>query len=237
MVRQGLMQTVSREPADGDIHLRFPHQPTVVNDAQQKAREHQSNRHLGVDARPAVTVTVQTGHFLTQPGQIEHPVHPRQKVVVRDQLPQRTTDEQLQLTALLAPQHLVASPTQATTILSKESRPCGFFNSPRVHFMRNALAHAGKNGRRVVSAFIAAAFAQDDADAAKAPWRKVADQLRPTIRRLAEFMDEAETDVLAYMTFPKDHRTKIHSTNPLERLNSDVKRRTEAVGIFPNEDA
>src|SRR5512134_3010478 len=130
MVRQGLMQTVSREPADGDIHLRFPHQPTVVSDAQQKAREHQSNRHLGVDARPAVTVTVQTSHFLTQPGQIEHPVHPRQKVVVGDQLTQRTTDEQLQLTALLAPQHLVASPTQATTILSKESRPCGFFNSP-----------------------------------------------------------------------------------------------------------
>src|SRR5512132_4222205 len=93
----------------------------------------------------------------------------------------------------------------------------------RVHFMRNALAHAGKNGRRVVSAFIATTFAQDDADAAKAQWRKVADQLRPTHRRLATFLDEAETDVLAYMTFPKDHRTKIHSTNPLERLNSEVK--------------
>ena len=54
MIRQGLMQTVSCEPADGDIHLRFPHQPTVVNDAQQKAGEHQSNRHLGVDARACV---------------------------------------------------------------------------------------------------------------------------------------------------------------------------------------
>src|SRR5512134_858531 len=74
----------------------------------------------------------------------------------------------------------------------------GFFNSPRVHFMRNALAHAGKSGRRVVSAFIATAFAQDDADAAKAQWRKVADQLRPTHRRLATFMDEAETDVCQY---------------------------------------
>src|SRR5512147_2124510 len=61
----------------------------------------------------------------------------------------------------------------------------------RVHFMRNALAHAGKSGRRVVSAFIATAFAQNDADAARTQWRKVADQLRPTIRRLAEFMDEA----------------------------------------------
>jgi putative transposase len=107
----------------------------------------------------------------------------------------------------------------------------------RVHFMRNALAHAGKSGRRVVSAFIATAFAQNDAGAARAQWRKVADQLRPTIRRLAEFMDEAETDVLAYMTFPKEHWTKIHSVNPLERLNGEVKRRTNVVGIFPNEEA
>src|SRR5512147_3129139 len=107
----------------------------------------------------------------------------------------------------------------------------------RVHFMRNALAHAGKSGRRVVSAFIATAFAQNDADAARTQWRKVADQLRPTIRRLAEFMDEAETDVLAYMTFPREHWTKIHSVNPLERLNGEVKRRTNVVGIFPNEDA
>jgi transposase-like protein len=107
----------------------------------------------------------------------------------------------------------------------------------RVHFMRNALARAGKSGRRVVSAFIATAFAQNDAGAARAQWRKVADQLRPTIRRLAEFMDEAETDVLAYMTFPKEHWTKIHSVNPLERLNGEVKRRTNVVGIFPNEEA
>ncbi len=107
----------------------------------------------------------------------------------------------------------------------------------RVHFMRNALAHAGKSGRRVVSAFIATAFAQDDADAAKAQWRKVADQLRPTLPKLAALMDEAEEDVLAYMTFPKDHWQKIYSTNGLERVNGEVKRRTEVVGIFPNEDA
>jgi putative transposase len=107
----------------------------------------------------------------------------------------------------------------------------------RVHFMRNALAHAGKSGRRVVSAFIATAFAQDDAEAAKTQWRKVADQLRPSLPKLATFMDNAESDVLAFMTFPKDHRAKIHSTNPLERLNGEIKRRTEVVGIFPNEEA
>lgn len=107
----------------------------------------------------------------------------------------------------------------------------------RVHFMRNALAHAGKSGRRVVSAFIATAFAQDDAEAARAQWRRVADQLRPKLPKLASFLDEAETDVLAYMIFPAAHRVKLTSTNPLERVNSEIKRRTEVVGIFPNEDA
>jgi putative transposase len=107
----------------------------------------------------------------------------------------------------------------------------------RVHFMRNVLAHAGKQGRRVVSAFIGTAFAQDDAGAAKTQWRQVADQLRPRVPKLAALMDEAETDVLAYMTFPAAHRAKLHSTNPIERLIGEIKRRTEVVGIFPNEDA
>jgi putative transposase len=107
----------------------------------------------------------------------------------------------------------------------------------RVHFMRNVLAHAGKSGRRVVAAFIATAFAQEDADSARTQWRQVADQLRPKVPKLAVVMDDAEADVLAYMSFPKDHRPKLHSTNPLERLNGEVKRRTEVVGIFPNEAA
>ena len=107
----------------------------------------------------------------------------------------------------------------------------------RVHFMRNVLAHAGRNGRRVVSAFIATAFAQDDAEQARAQWRRVADQLRPKVPKLAAIMDEAEPDVLAYMSFPSQHRAKLHSTNPLERLSGEIKRRTDVVGIFPNEEA
>jgi putative transposase len=107
----------------------------------------------------------------------------------------------------------------------------------RVHFMRNVLAHAGRQGRRVVSAFIGTAFVQDDAEAARKQWRAVADQLRPKVPKLAALMDEAEADVLAFMTFPKDHRAKIHSINPLERLNGEIKRRTDVVGIFPNEQA
>ena len=107
----------------------------------------------------------------------------------------------------------------------------------RVHFMRNALAHAGKSGRRVVSAFIATAFAQETPETAKAQWRSVADQLRPSVPKLACLMDSAEDDVLAYMTFPAQHRTKLHSNNPIERLNGEIKRRTDVVGIFPNEEA
>jgi len=107
----------------------------------------------------------------------------------------------------------------------------------RVHFMRDVLAHAGRQGRRVVSAFIGTAFVQDDAESARVQWRQIADQLRPKVPKLAVLMDDAEADVLAFMSFPKDHRAKIHSTNPIERLNGEIKRRTDVVGIFPNEDA
>jgi putative transposase len=107
----------------------------------------------------------------------------------------------------------------------------------RVHCMRNALAYAGKTQRRIVSAWIGTAFAQDDAAAARKQWREVADQARSRVPRLATLMDEAETDVLAYMGFPAQHRTKLHSTNPIERLNHEIKRRSDVVGIFPNEAA
>jgi putative transposase len=72
----------------------------------------------------------------------------------------------------------------------------------RVHFLRNVLAHAGMSGRRVVAAFIATAFAQDHADAAKAQGRQVADQVRPKLPKLAALLDEAEEDVLAYRSRP-----------------------------------
>ena len=107
----------------------------------------------------------------------------------------------------------------------------------RVHFLRNVLAHAGKQGRRVVSAFIGTAFAQDHAEAARTQWRQVADQLRQRVPKLAAMMDETESDVLAYMSFPAAHRAKLHTTNPIERLNGEIKRRTDVVGIFPNEEA
>jgi putative transposase len=107
----------------------------------------------------------------------------------------------------------------------------------RVHFMRNALAHAPKGQRQMVAALIRTVFAQDSEGDARRQWRAVADQLRAKFPKLAKLMDEAETDVLAFMAFPKAHRLQIHSTNPLERLNAEIKRRTDVVGIFPNEAA
>jgi putative transposase len=107
----------------------------------------------------------------------------------------------------------------------------------RVHFMRNALAHAPKGQRQMVAALIRTVFAQDTEADARRQWRAVADQLRAKFPKLAKLMDEAETDVLAFMAFPKAHRLQIHSTNPLERLNAEIKRRTDVVGIFPNEAA
>jgi transposase-like protein len=118
-----------------------------------------------------------------------------------------------------------------TKILSATWQRC------RVHFMRNAMAHAGKTQRRIVSAWVGTAFAQNDAAAARKQWRHVADELRPRVSKLATLMDEAEAEVLAYMGFPAQHRAKIHSTNPIERLNGEIKRRSDVVGIFPNEAA
>ena len=118
-----------------------------------------------------------------------------------------------------------------TKILSAPWQRC------RVHFMRNALAYAGKTQRRIVSAWIGTAFAQDDAAAARQQWRDVADQMRPRVPKLATLLDDAEADVLAYMGFPAQHRAKIHSNNPIERLNGEIKRRSDVVGTFPNEAA
>ena len=107
----------------------------------------------------------------------------------------------------------------------------------RVHCMRNLLACVGKAHQTMVAATIRTAFAQETAEAAHEQWRRVADSLRPRFSKLAALMDEAEFDVLAYMAYPKDLRTKLHSTNPLERLNGEIKRRTNVVGIFPGEGA
>jgi putative transposase len=107
----------------------------------------------------------------------------------------------------------------------------------RVHWMRNALAHAPAKQRAAVAAMLKTIFAQDTKAEAMAQWDTVADALRERQPRLSAMMDASREDVLAYMDFPKEHWPQIAGTNPLERLNKEVKRRADVVGIFPNDEA
>lgn len=104
----------------------------------------------------------------------------------------------------------------------------------RVHWMRNALAHAGAKQRPAVVAMLKTIFAQENADDAHEQWRHVADALRERYEKLAVMMDGSREEVLAYMAFPKEHWAQISSTNPLERVNKEIKRRADVIGIFPN---
>jgi len=107
----------------------------------------------------------------------------------------------------------------------------------RTHFMRNALALVPKGAQQMVAATIRTVFFQPDADSARATWRKVADGFRSRWPKLATLLDAAEDEVLAYLAFPQEHWRQVWSNNPQERLNKEVKRRTDVVGIFPNDRA
>jgi putative transposase len=107
----------------------------------------------------------------------------------------------------------------------------------RVHWMRNALAHAPAKQRAAVAAMLRTIFAQETRADAIAQWNVVADALREKQPRLGALMDASREDVLAYMDFPREHWPQIASTNPLERVNREIKRRADVVGIFPNDEA
>jgi transposase-like protein len=107
----------------------------------------------------------------------------------------------------------------------------------KVHWMRNALAHVTAQQRPAVAAMIKTIFVQDDAKAVRAQWKVVQDALRERAPKLADMMQDVREDVLAYTAFPKEHWPQISSTNPIERLNGEIKRRTHVVGIFPNDRA
>lgn len=107
----------------------------------------------------------------------------------------------------------------------------------RVHWMRNALVHAPAKQRSAVAAMLRTIFAQETGAEAVAQWDVVADALRDKQPKLGALMDASREDVLAYMDFPREHWSQIASTNPLERVNREIKRRADVVGIFPNDDA
>lgn len=104
----------------------------------------------------------------------------------------------------------------------------------RVHFARNLLAHVPKTHADMVAALFRTIFAQPDAAAVSRAWDEVGNQLAASFPRVGPLMDEAKAQVLAFTAFPKAHWRKIWSTNPLERVNKEIKRRSRVVGIFPN---
>jgi putative transposase len=104
----------------------------------------------------------------------------------------------------------------------------------RVHFMRNLLATVPQSSREAIAAVVRTIFAQPDHASAMAHLRKVAEALRPRFPRTAALLEEAAEDILAYRHLPIEHQRQLHSTNPLERLNKEIKRRSNVVGIFPN---
>jgi putative transposase len=107
----------------------------------------------------------------------------------------------------------------------------------RVHWARNLLAHAAPKQRTAVAAMVRTIFAQETKAEAFAQWDKVADALRDRHDKLGGLMDASREDVLTYMDYPKEHWAQIASTNPLERVNKEIKRRADVVGIFPNDAA
>lgn len=107
----------------------------------------------------------------------------------------------------------------------------------RVHFIRNLLAHVPKGQIEMVAALFRTIFAQPDRESMSATWEAVRDQLAARFPKTGPLMDDAKAEVLAFNAFPRAHWRKIWSTNPLERLNKEIKRRARVVGIFPNDAA
>jgi putative transposase len=105
----------------------------------------------------------------------------------------------------------------------------------RVHFMRNALARVPKASSAMVAALIRTIFAQPDEASVRAQLHDVATRLQPTYPGVADLLTEARDDLCAFATFPGSHWSKIWSSNSIERVNGEIKRRTRVVGIFPND--
>src|SRR3990170_753053 len=107
----------------------------------------------------------------------------------------------------------------------------------RVHFMRNLLSLVPKGAQDAVKAIVRTVFSCPDHASAMAQLHEAARMLEPRFPQAAELLEEAAEDILAHLHFPLEHRRRLHSTNPLERLPQEIKRRTPVVGIFPNRDS
>ena len=127
--------------------------------------------------------------------------------------------------------HLGLKAAVATVMIGAAWQRC------RVHFMRNVLARVPRANAEMVAAAIRTIFAQPDAGAVAEQFDRIVATLEREFADLASMLAEAREDLLAFSTFPLEHWRKIWSTNPLERLHREIKRRCDVVGVFPNDAA
>jgi putative transposase len=106
-----------------------------------------------------------------------------------------------------------------------------------VHFLRNMLGHCAKSQQPMIAAAIRGIFAADNDQQARERLAEVVERLEPVAPKVAQLLLDAEEDLLGFYAFPREHWSKLRSTNPLERVNREIGRRTDVVGIFPNDAA
>jgi hypothetical protein len=128
MIGQSFLQAVPGEPADRQIDLRLAQEPPVVDDAEQEARQHQPDRRLRRDPRPPDPWRIERANFRRQPGQIQHPIHARQDMIVREEITQRAADKELELSPLLLPQH--SNPRLDHCSSQENQKPASFSTAP-----------------------------------------------------------------------------------------------------------
>jgi len=110
----------------------------------------------------------------------------------------------------------------------------GTWQRCRTHFMRNLLAYVPKSAQGAVATMVRSIFEQPSSEEVWAQHARIVEQLRPRFERAAKLLEDAAPNVLAFTSFPKEHWRRLWSNNPQERLNKEIRRRTDVVGIFPN---
>ena len=234
MIGQLLVNAITDEPANSDVDVGLAHQLAVMHDTAKQACEHQADCDLGIDAGPTIVEAIQVGDLIPQPRKVEHTIDAHEHMVIRNELSQRASDEQLQLIPLLASQHGPPPPDRESVATTESVRP-NFFNDPIVHWYRNIFSHVPSTKVREIAAMLKAIHAGEDIVAAREKAIRVIEKLRALrLTRAADLVEAAGEETLAYYAFPEEHWRRIRTNNPLERILREIRRRTRVVGAFPD---
>ena len=236
MIRQPLVQAIPDKPPDSQIYLRFAHEATVVNVTHKKARQHQPNRHFGVDTRTTHVRAVAIRHLLAKPTQIQNTVHTDQDVILRQQFLQCTGHEQIHLFAPLASQHLLSLLAGAVYTYTR-SQYADFFNSPIVHLIRNSMSFVAWKDRRKVMPDLKAVYRAETLEAAAARLDEFESRWGERYPAVAPAWRRAWEHVVPMFAFPPAIRKMIYTTNALESLHRSLRKIIKTRGSFPSDEA